>query len=134
MNHEAHSHHITPFRTLAIIFGALVVLTILTVLTAQVDLGAFNVPLALAIATLKATLVVLFFMALKYDSKVNALILSIGVLFVTVFIVFTLFDTIFRGDTSNVEAVSISDQERIDAGLSPTTPIEHSDGEPAADH
>lgn len=123
MDHAGeHSHHITPFKTLAAVFGGLVFLTVFTVLSAQVDLGPLNVPLALTIAGFKACLVVFFFMALKYDNKVNTLILAIGVLFVTVFIVFTLFDTAFRGDLSNVDSMTIMEQERAAEGLSATSP------------
>lgn len=96
MSHAEHSHHIIPFPTLAKVFGGLVLLTIITVLTAQVDLGVMNVPLALAIALTKVLFVVFFFMGLKYDNKVNAVVLGLGSLFVVVFIVITLFDTAFR--------------------------------------
>ena len=105
-----HGHHIIPFKTLAGIFGALVVLTVVTVLAAQVDLGPANVPLALAIALSKATLVAMFFMALKYDRPINTLVLSMGIIFVVVFLVFTWFDTGFRGDLGNVDSMTI--QER----------------------
>lgn len=115
MAHDAHSgHHITPIKTLVIVFLALVGLTILTVITAkQVDIGALNLPLALLIAGTKATLVVTIFMALKYDNPVNTLILSIGIVIVCIFLVFTLFDTAFRGDLPNVDATSISDSEGV---------------------
>lgn len=110
-----HGHHVTPKKTLYVVFAALVTLTILTGLTAQLDLGAFNVPLALAIASSKAALVVLFFMALKYDNRVNSLVFTLGIVFVVVFLTFTLFDTAFRGDLGNVGADTISDIERRDA-------------------
>ena len=76
----AKSHHIIPVRTLAIVFAILVALTIVTVITARMDFGVLNVPLALAIAGSKAVLVAAIFMALKYDNQVNVLILSLGVL------------------------------------------------------
>ncbi|MFQ5568830.1 MAG: cytochrome C oxidase subunit IV family protein [Rhodothermales bacterium] len=98
-----HGHHIIPKKTLGLVFAALVVLTILTALTAQLDLGSFNVPLALAIALTKASLVVAFFMALKYDNRVNVLVFSVGAIFVVVFLVFTLFDTAFRGSLNTME-------------------------------
>ncbi len=115
MAHDAHSgHHITPIKTLIIVFGALVFLTVLTVITAQrLDIGSFNLPLALVIAGTKAMLVVTIFMALKWDNPVNALILAVGVIFVAIFMVFTLFDTAFRGDLPNVDAQSISDTEGV---------------------
>ncbi len=97
-----HGHHITPKSTLIKVFLALVGLTILTVVTAQIHLGPLNVPLALAIAATKAALVVMFFMALKYDSPVNTLVFSVGSIFVLVFLAFTLFDTAFRDDLGAV--------------------------------
>jgi len=90
-------HHIIPIRTLAIVFGLLLFLTLATVITAQIDLGLVNVPLALAIAGSKAILVALVFMALKYDNKVNLLVLVLGVVFAVVFLALTLADTELRG-------------------------------------
>ena len=117
-DHGHHGHHIIPLKTLFAVFGALVFLTIMTVITAKyVDIGIFNLPLALAIAGTKALLVVTIFMALKYDNKVNVLVLSIGGIFVVVFLVFTLFDTAFRGDLTNVETLPISDIEAVETEL-----------------
>jgi cytochrome c oxidase subunit 4 len=107
-----HGHHVIPKKVLYSVFGTLVFLTILTAVTAEyVDIGAFNVPLALAIAGSKAGLVVTFFMALKYDNKVNTLVFMFGTVFVVVFLTFTLFDTAFRGDLGNVGSETISDIE-----------------------
>jgi cytochrome c oxidase subunit IV len=112
--HHSHGHHhIVPKKILYTVFGALIFLTVLTVVTAtQLDIGAFNLPLALAIAGTKAILVVLFFMALKWDSPVNRLVAGMGVCFVAIFLTFTLFDTLFRGDFGNVDAMTIQDIER----------------------
>lgn len=111
-------HHIIPQKTLLKVFGALVFLTILTVLTAEfVDIGPLNVPLALAIAATKATLVVSVFMALKYDKRVNVLVFVVGTLFVGVFLVFTLFDTLWRGDLGNVGEMTIEDEVRVEEQL-----------------
>ena len=112
MAHEEHAHHITPLRTLLGVFVGLVILTIITVATSRVPLGVMEVPLALAIAAAKAALVVVFFMALKWDNRVNSVVLALGVLFVSIFLVFTLFDTVFRGDLSNVDETTIMDAER----------------------
>ena len=108
---QGHGHHIIPYKVYYAVFGALIFLTITTVITASIDLSGFNVPLALAIAGVKATLVVMFFMALKYDSKVNVMIFSVGLLFVIVFLGFTLLDTEFRGAFDRSKATPISDQE-----------------------
>lgn len=108
-----HGHHIIPLKTLLSVFGALVFLTIVTVLTAVfIDLGPFNIVLALIIAVGKAAIVAMFFMALKWDNKVNALILAAGCVFVIVFLAFTLFDTAYRGDIGNVGKQTIQDEQR----------------------
>lgn len=96
-------HHIIPLRTLALVFGALLLLTVITVITAQVDLGILNIPLALAIAGSKAILVIFIFMALKYDNPVNMLTVVLGVVFVVVFLALTLADTEFRGSMGITE-------------------------------
>lgn len=104
----AHSHHhIIPFRTLALVFGVLLFLTLVTVITAQIDLGVLNVPLALAIAGFKAILVVCIFMSLKYDNPVNMLTAVIGIVFVVVFLALTLADTEFRGYMGITEPAGI---------------------------
>lgn len=109
---EHHGHHLIPIPVLLRVFGILVVLTIVTVVTARfIDLGPLNLPLALVLATTKATFVVMYFMALKYDNRVNTLVFSVAVVFVLIFMVFTLFDTEFRGDLGNVGHETISDTE-----------------------
>jgi cytochrome c oxidase subunit 4 len=105
-------HHIIPKQTLFAVFGALIVLTGLTVGVTYVPLGPLTVPVAIGIAAAKATLVVLYFMALKYDNPVNALTFTIGSIFVVVFIGITMLDTAFRGDLSNVNRQTITQLEK----------------------
>lgn len=100
-------HTVIPIRTLLAVFGALVFLTIVTVITAQIDLGVLNIPLALTIATIKALLVVAIFMALRYDNPVNFLVLATGGVFVVVFLILTLSDTALRGALGIVPAGEI---------------------------
>lgn len=95
---QASHHHILPVRTYLTIAGALFVLTLITVGVSYIHLGGWNAIVALAIAGTKATLVALFFMHLKYDKKINLIILLLGVLFVTIFIALTMFDTLRRAD------------------------------------
>jgi len=108
--------HIVPKSVLLKVFGGLIVLTIVTVGAAYVPLGPLTVPVAIGIAVAKASLVVLFFMHLKYDNPVNALTFTIGTIFVVVFITITLLDTAFRGDLGNVNPQTIkqlqAEQER----------------------
>ncbi len=93
-HHSTHSGlgHVVPLWLLAAVFAALVVLTALTVAVAQVDLGNVNLYLALTIATVKALLVVLFFMHLFWDRGFNAMIFIGCLLFVSLFIGITLTD------------------------------------------
>jgi cytochrome c oxidase subunit 4 len=112
------SHHIIPLRTLATVFGSLIGLTVLTVVAAMLPLGPLDMPVAILIAMVKASLVVLYFMALKYDKPVNSLTFSVGSLFVVIFITFTLFDTAFRGDLGDVSSQTIDEitqQEQTEA-------------------
>jgi cytochrome c oxidase subunit 4 len=65
------SAHVTPVNTYVATFVALIVLTGLTYLAAIHDFGVMNTPIALAIAFLKATLVVIFFMGLRYNTPLT---------------------------------------------------------------
>ncbi|MBD3167049.1 cytochrome c oxidase subunit IV [bacterium] len=97
--HGAHGEHITPLRTYLAVGAALIVLTILTVGAIQFDFGsAMNLVIAMAIAVVKASLVALFFMHLLYDNKFYLFSFITTILFLGVFIILTMFDTMRRGD------------------------------------
>ena len=85
--------HISPVRFYWGILAILMVFTVLTYGLAFVELGAANLAVAIIIATLKATLVVLFFMHLWWDSKFNALVFVGSLLFLAMFLVYTVNDT-----------------------------------------
>ena len=85
--------HITPLRVYFTVAGGLLALTLITVYASQVDLGDWNVVVALSIAAAKATLVALFFMHLFYDNKLYSIVFSAGILFLTIFIILTMIDT-----------------------------------------
>jgi cytochrome c oxidase subunit 4 len=89
---EAHAHAV-PFRTLLMTFVALMVLTVLTVASHEVDFGPANIWIALVIAFLKATIVALYFMHLRWDSKFNTIVLVASLLFVTLFLGVALIDS-----------------------------------------
>jgi len=63
------SGHVLPLRVYYSVFGALLVLTAVTTWIAYLDLGAWNTPIALAIAGFKVVLVVLYFMHVRYSGK-----------------------------------------------------------------
>ncbi len=93
---RVHSH-VASVRFYVGIFGALVVLTILTVKVSYYDFGAANTVVALLIATAKASLVAAFFMHLRHDSLFNTLALLAAFLFLSIFILLTYDDTGRRG-------------------------------------
>ncbi len=91
-------HHIVPDGVALKVFGGLICLTVTTVVTSHLDLGVLNFPLAMFIATIKALLVVMFFMALKYDTKENTVIFASAFVFVAIFFGLVAPDIFFRGD------------------------------------
>lgn len=87
------AHHIVPLQTNIKTLLTLVTLTIITVLTAKyVDLGDYNLVLAMFIASVKASVVLLWFMHLKYDGKTNRVIALCGVFFLLLFVGFSYLD------------------------------------------
>lgn len=76
------NHHIIPFNVYIKVFLALIVLTILTVAASRVDFGHWNTVIALLIASVKAGLVLAFFMHLKYDDKMYVVMFGTGIFFV----------------------------------------------------
>lgn len=94
---DAHAH-IVPAKVYGIILGALLVLTAITVAAAGIHFGspAVNVVVALTIATVKASLVALYFMHLRYDKPLNAVIFVSGLFALGVFLMATFGDTAAR--------------------------------------
>ena len=86
------AHPIVSRATYVTIFVVLICLTALTAGVANIDLGWLNTPIAVAIAATKASLVVLFFMHLRWDKPVNAIIAMAGFLFLGIFLMFCLID------------------------------------------
>lgn len=99
-----HKHFILPVNVAGKILVALLILTVVTVLTAEyVDIGRFNFFLAMVIATVKASLVVFYFMGLKYDSNENRIVFFGSFVFVAIFFVLTFSDVLFRGSNWRAE-------------------------------
>lgn len=95
-SHPSHDH-IVPVRVYLLVFGALIVGTIATVGAAYVDLGRFNIVVALLIACIKASLVVLFFMHIFYSSKLTKTIVVTGLCTLLIMFFFTGADLMARG-------------------------------------
>jgi caa(3)-type oxidase subunit IV len=98
-----HAHgdgpHITPLGTYFTVFGCLLVLTVLTVLVSYMGLpSTLSIVVAMLVASAKATLVILWFMHLKYDTPFNRLVFASAPWFIALFFIFTMFDLSSRGD------------------------------------
>lgn len=95
-HHDDHHgiSHVASMKVLLGTGGTLLFLTLVTVLATKVDFGAsINLGIAMAIAVVKATLVVLFFMHLKYDKVFHTVIFLSAILAAALFVGFTLMDT-----------------------------------------
>jgi len=138
---DAHGHaddgavhaHISSVPFYVGIFLGLLVLTCLTVGQSYVDLGRLNIVLVVIIATMKASLVVTFFMHLKWDNKFNALIFLSTLLFIGVFFAYTMNDTDKRGDLDPDQNMKIWEKtgELAPGGM---VPKEHGSAAPAGEH
>ncbi len=95
-NPEHGEHHLVTPATYLIVFGTLLVFTGLTVVAAYVDLGIFNPVVALAIASFKAVVVILFFMHVKYQSRLVKMTVGAGFFTFLVLITMTLTDYMSR--------------------------------------
>jgi cytochrome c oxidase subunit IV len=91
------SEHIVSRTVYFVIFGALMILTLVTVLVARVDLGPANTIVALAVAVTKAVLVVLYFMHVRYSSRLTWVVVAGGFLWLAMMILITLSDYMTRG-------------------------------------
>jgi cytochrome c oxidase subunit IV len=93
VNHAEHSEHIVSASLYWLIWGILIVCTVLTAWIATIDLGKYNTVVALAIATFKASIVVLIFMHVKYTSeKMTKAILISAVFWLILLLVLSLTD------------------------------------------
>jgi cytochrome c oxidase subunit 4 len=94
---DGHGHgmsHVLPLRVLVGTWAVLMVLTVLTVTVTSIDLGAnLNLLVAMVIATVKATLVCLYFMHLRYDKLFHTVVFVSAILLALLFVSFTLMDS-----------------------------------------
>ena len=88
--------HIVPTRVYYTIFAVLMLCTGLTVAIAFVDLGPFNIVVALVIAVFKAALVILFFMHVKYGSRLTWAVVVGSVFWLAILLVLTFSDYLTR--------------------------------------
>jgi cytochrome c oxidase subunit 4 len=96
-HHDDHEHgisHVASVKTLVGTGGTLLMLTLLTVLATKIDFGAnINLAVAMVIAVTKATLVILFFMHLRYDRLFHTVVFVSAICAASLFVGFTLMDS-----------------------------------------
>ena len=97
MSTSNHDSHVTSIRTYVSVFVALLGLTGLTVAAAYANLGVFNTPVALAIAIVKALLVVLVFMHVWHSPRLTKLVVGGATLWLLILLLITLADYTSRG-------------------------------------
>ena len=90
------SAHVASLKNYLLIFAALMILTAVTITVAFVDVGFLNTVVALGIASVKATLVVLYFMHLRYGGSLNKLFWVAGLLWLAILLSFTMSDYLTR--------------------------------------
>jgi cytochrome c oxidase subunit 4 len=131
--HAAHAHP-TP-KLYVVIFLALMVFTALTVAAAFQDFGRMNNVIALAIAGIKTVLVVLFFMHVKYGSRLTKMFAVAGFLWLSILIGFTLSDTESRRGAKNPQTPTGWATLPVDAKEPGAPAASHGDPQPpAAEH
>ena len=104
---SAHGHsdddhdfaHPMPISVLLTVFVVLTLLTIATVAQASFDFGAVEVAVVMVIATIKAALVICFFMHLAFDKPFNMIVFLSSFVFVGLFVIFTLSDSQMTADS-----------------------------------
>ena len=94
---EHGTNHIVPVRVYVGVFLTLLVMTAITTLVSGIDLGPWNTVVALGIAVFKATLVVLFFMNVKYGSRLTPVVIAGGIFWLLIMIALTFSDFATRG-------------------------------------
>ena len=88
--------HVVPLRIYLTIFALLLVLTAVTVIVSGIDLGRMNTVVALTIAVTKALLVILYFMHVRYGTRLTWLVVSAGFVWLGILILFTMSDVLTR--------------------------------------
>ena len=126
--------HISPTRTYYLIFGTLMLMTIVTVLVAFINIGILNFPVAISIAIFKATLVILFFMHAKYSSRLTKLVVGGAFFFLAILLGLTMTDYMSRGwHTSERGTTTAGTLERVGPpAAQEAVPIGAEPGQPAA--
>lgn len=119
-HYDGLGHHISPVRLYWVVFGALLVFTGLTYAVSFADLGPAALPVAMLVACIKASLVCVFFMHLKYDERFNVLVFLSSFFFMGVFFAFTMMDVTTRALVNPIEGNGVYDEMNPADAVRPT--------------
>lgn len=113
-SHAGEPHeHITPLSVYLAVFGALLVLTVVTVLISELGIPQpWSLIVAMIVAVTKASLVCSVFMHLVWDKKINTLVLLGAVFFMLVFFSLTMVDLLSRGWVDEINHQSVMQEEQ----------------------
>jgi cytochrome c oxidase subunit 4 len=89
-------HHVSSSAMFANVLVVLLILTVVTVGASRIDFGPANMLIAMLIASVKASLVILFFMHVKWDTAINKIVFLSSFLFLSLLFIFTLADQATR--------------------------------------
>jgi cytochrome c oxidase subunit IV len=84
------------YRELALVLAALLALTAITVTVSRINLGAFKIAASLTIASVKATIVLIFFMHIRQAGRAIVIAFIVTLVILAIFIGFTFFDIAYR--------------------------------------
>lgn len=95
-DHSIELGHVVPFKMYLGVFISLLVLTALTVIVSRFDFGAFNLVIAMLVASVKAGLVAMFFMHLKYENKFTLVYAGFPIVLLAILLIGVFLDNPFR--------------------------------------
>jgi cytochrome c oxidase subunit 4 len=95
-NQDPHGEFHIPMSTYVMVFAALMVGLVVTVIAAFINLGPFNMPVAMLIATVKALLVILYFMHVKFASRLTKVFVAASFLWLAILFIMTFGDYVSR--------------------------------------
>ena len=127
------SEHIVSRTVYFMVFGALLVLTVLTVVAANFNFYAMNDVIAMTIAVAKAMLVILFFMHVRYSSRLIWVVVAGAFFWLGILLVLTMADYLSRGWFGTKPAELPHDRSRIERLYSPGAPHDRLAPAPAHD-
>ena len=108
------------------------VLTVITVGVSEMSLGPASLPVAMIVAVIKATLVCMYFMHLKYDDRYHVFVFLSTLIFVAIFFMFTLFDLQSRAKLSEEQGTFFRENYDKEPPPPPPMPEAHAEGEAPA--